>query len=557
MKCPKCGYVSHDYLDACRKCSIDLIGFKAQMQIYSIKAGDISLASLLSDTQSTFATATGLEEPFFGTSMLVDSNTEDDFDISLDNDLNISPISISIVDESLDASKLKLPSQSDAEESATPSASAPDEHDGLGPPQSGYATIMLDVSDFESKLSELESPTAPHATDASDVEMPVDNGDADLLAALSPVLDDAERDNSESSIAPQWDEDPMATVDTRAIESPFSPEPIEDEPTQMPEVSIPLEGPASDVYELLDADVSRIDFDDAIQAPIPPTADVACDDSEQGAALPEVPELSDFNLDSDPNEASPIEVTQFDEAFTQELLPDLPDISTENSAAIDPDLEAETFVDAFDTQDAEAVMPDLPLADVGDDEPEDVISHNTTIVEDGTSATWASEDDDVDQPSGQGATIKLDVDPFMALQATDHDLASNDPAAGALPTSMTPLEDDGDKASDAHEQTDMAMPPLEDNDQQPEPPSAEFETMIDEDYVASGQMMPDIPDLSFDSDESSEESTLVDDVLASDLGLNFSEDDFELPNVDLPCDWAEDADESPSQDENAKPDDTP
>ncbi len=25
MKCPKCHYVSHDYLDACRKCGIDLV----------------------------------------------------------------------------------------------------------------------------------------------------------------------------------------------------------------------------------------------------------------------------------------------------------------------------------------------------------------------------------------------------------------------------------------------------------------------------------------------------------------------------------------------------
>jgi uncharacterized OB-fold protein len=88
MKCPKCGYVSHDYLDACRKCSIDLVDFKTQMQLYSIKAGEISLASLLSDVQSNFATSTSLEEPFFSASMFEDTNADDDFDISLDNDLN-------------------------------------------------------------------------------------------------------------------------------------------------------------------------------------------------------------------------------------------------------------------------------------------------------------------------------------------------------------------------------------------------------------------------------------------------------------------------------------
>ena len=31
MKCPRCNYVSHDYLDACRSCGNDLSTFKAQI----------------------------------------------------------------------------------------------------------------------------------------------------------------------------------------------------------------------------------------------------------------------------------------------------------------------------------------------------------------------------------------------------------------------------------------------------------------------------------------------------------------------------------------------
>jgi hypothetical protein len=213
MKCPKCGYVSHDYLDACRKCSIDLVDFKTQMQLYSIKAGELSLELVLSDGQSTFVTATGLEEPFYKTSMLVDSNTDDDFDISLDNDLNISPISISIVDESIDTSKLMLPSNKRADGDATPSESASEDHDGLGPPQSGYATIMLDVSNFESKLAELDSHAAHSSTDEADIQEPV--GDVEDNMPGPPGA--ARCDDPSNALDPEWDKDPMATVDTRAI----------------------------------------------------------------------------------------------------------------------------------------------------------------------------------------------------------------------------------------------------------------------------------------------------------------------------------------------------
>jgi hypothetical protein len=47
MKCPKCRYVSHDYLDACRKCSTDLVEFKQKCRLMVLRPGDLDLGVLV------------------------------------------------------------------------------------------------------------------------------------------------------------------------------------------------------------------------------------------------------------------------------------------------------------------------------------------------------------------------------------------------------------------------------------------------------------------------------------------------------------------------------
>jgi hypothetical protein len=37
MKCPKCGYVSHDYLERCKSCAEDLVPAKIKLNIYTIQ----------------------------------------------------------------------------------------------------------------------------------------------------------------------------------------------------------------------------------------------------------------------------------------------------------------------------------------------------------------------------------------------------------------------------------------------------------------------------------------------------------------------------------------
>jgi len=70
MKCPKCHYVSHDYLDACRKCGIDLLAFKHDLGLLVLQPGGLDLSLLLGGA---------------GADDLFESVSDDDFDISLED----------------------------------------------------------------------------------------------------------------------------------------------------------------------------------------------------------------------------------------------------------------------------------------------------------------------------------------------------------------------------------------------------------------------------------------------------------------------------------------
>src|SRR5215813_5800998 len=78
MKCPKCKYVSHDYLDACRKCGVDLVTFKQEIGLFVIQPGVLDLSLVLGG-----AGADDLFENVGGEASLHAS--DDDFDISLDD----------------------------------------------------------------------------------------------------------------------------------------------------------------------------------------------------------------------------------------------------------------------------------------------------------------------------------------------------------------------------------------------------------------------------------------------------------------------------------------
>jgi hypothetical protein len=93
MKCPKCAYVSHDYLDACRKCSIDLVTFKQEIGLSVIQPGELDLVAVIgAGSLNGNGSEFDVGNDFLGTQMLVedeeiDKETEEEVDIRLDDDI--------------------------------------------------------------------------------------------------------------------------------------------------------------------------------------------------------------------------------------------------------------------------------------------------------------------------------------------------------------------------------------------------------------------------------------------------------------------------------------
>ena len=78
MKCPKCHYVSHDYLDACRKCGIDLVTFKQDVGLLVLQPGVLDLSLVLSGAGDDLFESVDEE-------VTMRPSDDDDFDISLDD----------------------------------------------------------------------------------------------------------------------------------------------------------------------------------------------------------------------------------------------------------------------------------------------------------------------------------------------------------------------------------------------------------------------------------------------------------------------------------------
>jgi hypothetical protein len=97
MKCPKCSYVSYEYLDACRKCSVDLVDFKKTFHLDAVRPGDLDLSVMLAGRSAQGSTASfNIDDDFFSAqTMLVEREErpeeEAGFDISLDDEAHEMP----------------------------------------------------------------------------------------------------------------------------------------------------------------------------------------------------------------------------------------------------------------------------------------------------------------------------------------------------------------------------------------------------------------------------------------------------------------------------------
>jgi hypothetical protein len=79
MKCPKCKYVSHDYLDVCRKCGVDLVAFKHDMGLLVLQPGVLDLSLVLVEAGADDLFASVEEE------VTMHTGNDDAFDMSLDD----------------------------------------------------------------------------------------------------------------------------------------------------------------------------------------------------------------------------------------------------------------------------------------------------------------------------------------------------------------------------------------------------------------------------------------------------------------------------------------
>jgi len=79
MKCPKCNYVSHDYLDTCRKCGIDLVVFKQDLGLLVLQPGVLDMSLVLGGAGTDDLFENVDEE------VTMHASDDDDFDISLDD----------------------------------------------------------------------------------------------------------------------------------------------------------------------------------------------------------------------------------------------------------------------------------------------------------------------------------------------------------------------------------------------------------------------------------------------------------------------------------------
>lgn len=95
MKCPKCGYVTHDYLDACGKCHNDWADFKREMHLQVVQPGDLDLSAMVGAGMGSFGGASdfSVDDSFFNTqTLIVDrgkvpvETDDEEFDIAIDDD---------------------------------------------------------------------------------------------------------------------------------------------------------------------------------------------------------------------------------------------------------------------------------------------------------------------------------------------------------------------------------------------------------------------------------------------------------------------------------------
>jgi hypothetical protein len=278
MKCPKCSYVSHDYLDACRKCSTDLMAFKQKFNLVMMQPGDLDLSAAISENGGGLSDSGGfsVEAGFFDTQTMtkelqLSEDATEEFDIQLEDDPP-GPMTREF--------PVIMQQDDEAEEEALQVVRAQEED-------------ILDLSTSEEEtVIPASSPAESSAEDAA--HPPVNTIEIDMTDLAD--FDEAGPDELEESIidlaVPDVDQEPAEELDspsTLEFESPSESDALVEEPAEIPLVISEMSAPDEEIELTL----SEVQDEPSVMPPPEVVPDLASDDLFETELVLELEEEED------------------------------------------------------------------------------------------------------------------------------------------------------------------------------------------------------------------------------------------------------------------------
>jgi hypothetical protein len=213
MKCPKCSYVSYEYLDACRKCSVDLVDFKKTLHLDAVRPGDLDLSLMLTERSGQGNAASfNIDDDFFSAqTMLVEREErpeeEAGFDISLDDEAHETPRRTGTLSgaaaDITDRDDFVSFEDEEEDDTARRPLSAKPSMSSAAPVAPGDMIDMSDLEDLDDISLDLDEPPGHTETISSEVdttvmtrppaplaEPPSESASPDIVFELSDVEDD-------------------------------------------------------------------------------------------------------------------------------------------------------------------------------------------------------------------------------------------------------------------------------------------------------------------------------------------------------------------------------
>lgn len=91
MKCPKCGYVSFEYLDQCKKCGRDISQFKAGMKVVTFAPGVLNVFKYTGLEESVKDAAPAADADESAIEVKLEAQEKKEIEISLPEEETIKP----------------------------------------------------------------------------------------------------------------------------------------------------------------------------------------------------------------------------------------------------------------------------------------------------------------------------------------------------------------------------------------------------------------------------------------------------------------------------------